>query len=170
MASVDPEIAKTQEERRKMEQQLASLTSLEFDRDLYGGSDRDAYLTSIPANEDEENVDAMDNEVARKLASYTAPKSLLKEMPGSGDGDAELGFNKPRRIIDREDDYRRRRLNQIISPERHDPFAAGEKTPDPSVRTYADVMREEALKREKEETLRAKAKKEEWRSKFVDEV
>lgn len=159
MASLDPEIAKTQEERKKLEQQLASLTSVTFDTDLYGGSDKDAYLTSIPANEDEENLDAMDNEVARKLASYTAPKSLMKDMPGVGDADADVGFRKPQRIIDREDDYRQRRLNRIISPERHDPFAAGEKTPDPAVRTYADVMREEALKREKEETLRAIAKK-----------
>ncbi|KAK7306536.1 hypothetical protein VNO77_44483 [Canavalia gladiata] len=159
MASLDPEIAKTQEERKRMEQQLASLTSVTFDTDLYGGSDKDSYLTSIPANEDDDNIDAMDNEVARKLASYTAPKSLMKDMPSSADSDADMGFRKPQRIIDREDDYRRRRLNQIISPERHDPFAAGEKTPDPSVRTYADVMREEALKREKEETLKAIAKK-----------
>jgi splicing factor 3B subunit 1 len=36
MADLDPEIAKTQEERRKMEADLASLTSLTFDRDLYG--------------------------------------------------------------------------------------------------------------------------------------
>lgn len=69
------------------------------------------------------------------------------------------GFNRPSRIIDREDDYRKRRLNRIISPERVDPFALGEKTPDPSVRTYADIMREEAHKREKEETLRVIAKK-----------
>ncbi|KAJ7968251.1 splicing factor 3B subunit 1 [Quillaja saponaria] len=163
MASMDPEIAKTQEERKKLEQQLASLTSVTFDTDLYGGSDKDAYLSSIPANEDEENLDSMDNEVARKLASYTAPKSLLKEMPRGAEDDGDIGFRKPQRIIDREDDYRQRRLNRIISPERHDPFSAGEKTPDPSVRTYADVMREEALKREKEDTLRliAKKKKEE---------
>ncbi|KAB1212458.1 Splicing factor 3B subunit 1 [Morella rubra] len=161
---MDAEIAKTQEERRRMEQQLASLTSVTFDTDLYGGNDRDAYVTSIPVNEDEENLDAMDNEVARKLASYTAPKSLLKEMPRGGaedDNEDALGFKKPQRIIDREDDYRKRRLNRVISPERHDAFAAGEKTPDPSVRTYADVMREEALKREKEETLKRIAKKKE---------
>ncbi|GLT54314.1 hypothetical protein SLA2020_275210 [Shorea laevis] len=147
---MDPEIAKTQEERRRMEQQLASLTSVTFDTDLYGGNDRDGYVTSIPVNEDDENLDAMDNEVARKLASYTAPKSILKEMPRGGadeDHDDLLGFKKPQRIIDREDDYRKRRLNRVISPERHDAFAAGENTPDPSVRTYADVMREEALKR-----------------------
>ncbi|KAE9599335.1 hypothetical protein Lal_00044071 [Lupinus albus] len=164
---MDPEIAKTQEDRKRMEQELASLTatSVVYDRDLYGASDKDSYLTSIPANEDDDNVDAMDNEVARKLASYTAPKSLLKEMPAStgSDADAEMGFRKPSRIYDREDEYRRRRLNQVISPDRHDAFAAGEKTPDPTVRTYADIMRDEALKREKEETLKliAKKKKEE---------
>ncbi|WCJ18776.1 Splicing factor 3B subunit 1 [Euphorbia peplus] len=159
---MDPEIAKTQEERRKMEQQLASLNSVTFDKDLYGASDKESYVTSIPVNDDEE-IDVADNEVARKLASYTAPKSLLKEMPRGGDEMEDIGFKKPSRIIDREDDYRRRRLNRVISPDRHDAFAAGEKTPDASVRTYADVMREEALKREKEETLRliAKKKKEE---------
>ncbi|KAJ8451268.1 hypothetical protein Cgig2_014040 [Carnegiea gigantea] len=159
MASLDPEIAKTQEERKKMEQELASLTSVTYDVDLYGNNAREDYVQSIPVDDDEDaDANAMDNEVARKLASYTAPKSLLKEMPGVG-GDADDGFRKPQRIIDREDDYRRRRLNRVISPERHDAFAMGDKTPDVNVRTYADVMREEALKREKEDTLRAIAKK-----------
>ncbi|KAL7197806.1 hypothetical protein ACSBR2_020347 [Camellia fascicularis] len=164
MASMDPEIAKTQEERKKMEQQLASLTSVTFDTDLYGGNNPfEGYEQSIPVNDEEENFDAMDSEVARKLASYTAPKSILKDMPRGVDEDESMGFKKPSRIIDREDEYRRRRLNRVISPERHDAFASGDKTPDVSVRTYADVMREEALKREKEDTLRliAKKKKEE---------
>ncbi|XP_021718316.1 splicing factor 3B subunit 1-like [Chenopodium quinoa] len=162
MASIDPEIAKTQEERKKMEQELASLSSLTYDTDLYGSSGREDYVQSIPVDDDEDNADAMDNEVARKLASYTAPKSLLKEMPGAG-ADYDDGLRKPQRIIDREDDYRRRRLDRVISPARHDAFAMGDKTPDVGVRTYADVMREEALRREKEETLRliAKKKKEE---------
>lgn len=144
-----------------MEQQLASLNSVTFDTDLYGGNDKAGYVTSIPVNEDDENLESQVNVVGRKLASYTAPKSLLKEMPRGVDEDDDLGYKKPQRIIDREDDYRKRRLNRVISPERHDAFAAGEKTPDPSVRTYAEVMREEALKREREETLRAIAKKKE---------
>lgn len=158
---MDPEIERVQEERKRMEKEMASLTSLNFDKDLYGGVDKDAYVSSIPSTDDDENIDAMDNEVARKLASFTAPKSLLKEMPrGGGDEDGDFGgIKKPQRIIDREDDYRRRRLNQVISPDRNDPFASGEKTPDPKVRTYADVMRETALKKEKEETLRLIAKK-----------
>ncbi|CAI0410036.1 unnamed protein product [Linum tenue] len=154
---MDPEIAKTQEERKKMEQELASLTSLTYDKDLYGGTDRDAYATSIPVNDDDDN-DIGDNEAPRRLPSYTAPKSLLKEMPRGGDDEDDGGFKKPSRIIDREDDYRRRRLNRPLSPDRHDAFASGEKTPDPSVRTYAEVMREEKLKRDKEETLKEIAK------------
>ncbi|KAL4286446.1 hypothetical protein HN51_054094 [Arachis hypogaea] len=123
MASLDPEIAKTQEER-KTEQQLASLTSLTFDTDLYGGSDKGSYLTSIPASEDEENIDAMDNEVARKLASFTAPKSLLKEMPGGDDSDTGLGFRKLQKITDRENEYQQRRLKAIAKKKKEEEEAA----------------------------------------------
>ncbi|KAL4349474.1 hypothetical protein AHAS_Ahas10G0045600 [Arachis hypogaea] len=119
MASLDPEIAKTQEERKKKEQQLASLISLTFDTDLYGGSDKGSYLTSIPANEDGENIDAMDNEVARKVASYTAPKSLLKEMPGGDDSDAGLGFGKLQKITDREATLSVHQLEALDQWEQH---------------------------------------------------
>ncbi|AES63473.1 splicing factor 3B subunit, putative [Medicago truncatula] len=53
---------------------------------------------------------------------------------------------EPRRIIDRTDEYRKRRLNKHVSPER----TTGKNTLDPAVRTYDDIMREEALKRENE--------------------
>lgn len=68
-------------------------------------------------------------------------------MPG-------LGFQKPSTIYEREDDYRRRRLNRIISPDRNDAFAMGDKTPDARVRSYADVMREQQLQREMDNTMR----------------
>ncbi|GLT26082.1 hypothetical protein SLA2020_011690 [Shorea laevis] len=157
---MDREIAATQEERRRKEEELTSLTALTFDRDLYGGTDKNEYVTSIPANDEEDaNVDGMHSEFAHKLASYTAPKSLLKEVPRAEEDDNLLGFRRPAKIIERENDYRRRKYNRNLSPDRHDAFAAGEKTPDPSVRTYAEVMREQALAREKEETLTAIAKK-----------
>ncbi|XP_047310537.1 splicing factor 3B subunit 1 [Impatiens glandulifera] len=155
------EIAKTQEERKKMEQQLASLTSVTFDTDLYGGNNPfDGYEKSIPVNEEEEIVESTESEFRKKLSSYTAPKSIMNEIPKGGEEEDSMGgFQKPQRIIDREDDYRRRRLTRIISPDRHDAFASGDKTPDINVRTYADIMRDEALKRDKEETLRLIAKK-----------
>lgn len=160
MDVLDGDIARVQEERRKAEE-LAALNKLSFDEELYGAGNRfEGYERSIPVNEEEDEQDPTEREVARKLASYTAPKSVLLDLPrGSESTEDDFGFKKPQRIIDREDDYRKRRLNRIISPERNDAFAMGEKTPDASVRTYADVMREEALKREKEETLRLISKK-----------
>ncbi|CAK7344873.1 unnamed protein product [Dovyalis caffra] len=55
-----------------------------------------------------------------KISSYTAPTSIFNQMP----------------MLSRGEEYRRRRLNSVISPERHDPFDGyGEKTLDPPVRT-----------------------------------
>nr|GMD46469.1 splicing factor 3B subunit 1 [Ipomoea batatas] len=158
---MDDEIQKTQEERKKMEQQIASLSAVTFDTDLYSADRFEGYEKSIPVNDEEDAFENAENEIARKMASFTAPKQFFKEAPRGGDDDENLGFNKPSKIIDREDDYRRRRLNRVISPERNDPFL--DKTPGPDVRTYADVMREEALKRQKEDLMKeiAKKKKEE---------
>jgi len=174
MDSLDADLARTQEERRKMEEALATgapmaVSSVTFDTDLYGGGGADpnrfaGYDTSIPASEDDAAEDDTEaaNPAPRRLATYTGHAIAAADIPRSGDGDDGLP-KRSQRIIDREDDYRRRRLNQIISPERHDPFAAGEATPDPSVRTYADVMRDAALQKKKEDLLReiAKKKKEE---------
>ncbi|CAM8935467.1 unnamed protein product [Rhodiola kirilowii] len=74
---MDHEIEKIQEERKQMEKKLASV---QFDTDLYGASDTAGYLQELPVNEDDE-VDTVESEVGRRMASYTAPKSLLKEMP-----------------------------------------------------------------------------------------
>ncbi|KAL0404738.1 UNVERIFIED_CONTAM: hypothetical protein Sradi_2114600 [Sesamum radiatum] len=162
---VDTEIQRVKEERQKMEKDLAALTSLTFDTDLYSANKFEGYEQSIPVNDEEDNLDATENEIARKMASFTAPKQFFKEPLRTGEEDEISGFKQPSKIIDREDDYRRRRLNRIISPERNDPFL--DKTPGPEVRTYADVMREGALKRKEEEVKReiAKKKKEEEEAK-----
>ncbi|KAK6151376.1 hypothetical protein DH2020_014011 [Rehmannia glutinosa] len=157
----ESEIQRVKEERQKMEKDLAALNSLTFDTDLYSANKFEGYEQSIPVNDDEDNFDPTENEIARKMSSFTAPKQFFKEPLRTGEEDEMSGFKQPGKIIDREDDYRRRRLNRIISPERNDPFL--DKTPGPEVRTYADVMREEALKRKEEEVKReiAKKKKEE---------
>lgn len=65
------------------------------------------------------------------------------------------GFQRQsQRIIDREDEYQQRRLNRMISPARNDPFVMGDRTPDARTRTYADTMKEAALARERDNTLR----------------
>jgi hypothetical protein len=69
----------------------------------------------------------------------------------------DVAFGRPQRIADREDDYRKRRLARALSPARNDAFAMGDQTPDARVRTYADVMKDQQLAREKDNTLQARA-------------
>lgn len=92
------------------------------------------------------------------LGGGDVPEPEADEGNGLG-----LGFQQPKTIYEREDDYRRRRMNRIISPERNDAFTMGDKTPDARVRTYADIMREQMLQRELDNTMVnvAKKKKEE---------
>jgi splicing factor 3B subunit 1 len=69
----------------------------------------------------------------------------------------KLGGSK---VIDREDDYKRRRLNQRLSPDRADAFQLGEQTPAGHLQTYAEIMKQKQLEREQANTLEniAKAK------------
>ncbi|KXJ28297.1 splicing factor 3B subunit 1 isoform X1 [Exaiptasia diaphana] len=133
-----------------------------FDTDIYGsGGDKYAgYVPSIAANEMEEDDD--DDSSASimqpgKRQSYTAPMAVLNDMTK---GEQVDPFQEHRRqtIAEREDEYRARRRQMIISPPRHDPFANGGKTPDPSqlknVRTYSDVMIEQDLRRDQVELVK----------------
>lgn len=127
MDAIDAELARAQEERKKMEEALAAgapmaVSSVTFDTDLYGGGGSDpnrfvGYDTSIPASEDDS--EAAVNPAARRLASYTGHAVAAADIPRAAEDDGLP--KKSQRIIDREDDYRRRRLARIISPERHDP-------------------------------------------------
>ncbi|XP_954908.1 splicing factor subunit, putative [Theileria annulata] len=61
----------------------------------------------------------------------------------------ESRVTKGKSIYEREDDYRRQRLRQRLSPERYDPFSG--KTPLPEERTFADVMKETEISRQRNE-------------------
>ena len=52
-------------------------------------------------------------------------------------------------------------MNQIISPQRVDPFANGGATPDINARSYGQIMREQNIKRDQadyERQMKEKAK------------
>ena len=53
----------------------------------------------------------------QKRSTYTAPSAVIKEIRESGGGDEEDPFahTKRARIIDREDEYRKRRMDQVWS-------------------------------------------------------
>jgi len=104
--------------------------------------------------------DARTAKVAQKLRSYTAPKQLLESRPTadaeapSGDSAAENRLARSR-IADRENEYKRRRFNRPLSPDRHDPIANSSETP-ADARSFAEVMRaqqrEQAEKEQPEST------------------
>jgi splicing factor 3B subunit 1 len=52
-------------------------------------------------------------------------------------------------IADREDEYRAKRLQAVISPARVDPFADGGRTPEPTLTTYKDIMMHQQLNKDK---------------------
>ena len=58
--------------------------------------------------------------------SFTAPQNLLAENEKEGEHVDPMEAHRASRVSDREDEYKARRRQRIISPERHDPFAAGD--------------------------------------------
>ena len=60
-------------------------------------------------------------------------------------------LGKSRRIVDRESEYQKRRLNRTLSPPRVDPFALaqGGKAPPSHLRTYGDAVKDANLERER---------------------
>jgi splicing factor 3B subunit 1 len=111
--------------------------------------------------EDDDEGPAANHPATR--AQINADKSLL-EMGTDADTGAdpfaayrESGSGMVNtRIADREDEYKQRRMNRVISPERGDAFSGA--TP---ARSYKDIMLQQNLKREEAAVMRAIDKKKE---------
>ncbi|KZV33845.1 splicing factor 3B subunit 1-like [Dorcoceras hygrometricum] len=54
---------------------------------------------SSAVNDEDDNLDGAENEIDRKMASFTASKQLLQEPLRSGEDDDMSGFKKPSKII-----------------------------------------------------------------------
>ncbi|GKB40092.1 hypothetical protein Tco_0885034 [Tanacetum coccineum] len=114
-----------------MEAKLAS-DVITFDTDVYNADNRfQGYNTEIPLNDDDETADAMNNELAMKMASYSPHKSMMNDIPHGAD-DKSLLFRQ------------RDTLLLLVGIRRLNLRQGG----------YAEIMREAALKREKDETLK----------------
>ncbi|TKS67867.1 Splicing factor 3B subunit 1 [Collichthys lucidus] len=128
-----------------------------YDQEIYGGSDSRfaGYVTSIAANEqeDDDEEDSSTSLLGQKKPGYHAPVAILNAIPQSDEQYDPFAEHRPQKIAEREDEYKARRRQMIISPERLDPFADGGKTPDPKlqVRSYVDVMLEQNLSKEERE-------------------
>lgn len=139
-----------------------SLTGHGYDQDIYGSGDKFAgYSTSLPMDDDEEEDELTQRALAgaKKLSSYTAPKEVYSHLASVDEDDTDpfAGRTESTRIADREDDYRKRRNNRVLSPSRQDPFAKGEA--ESESRSYAEVMKEAELEREQQRVMQKIAEK-----------
>nr|XP_058964441.1 splicing factor 3B subunit 1-like [Pocillopora verrucosa]XP_058966473.1 splicing factor 3B subunit 1-like [Pocillopora verrucosa] len=134
---------------------LASVGEGGYDVDIYGagGGRFEGYSIDIAPNEQEEDDDDYSTTIMHPSRNtYTAPTALLNDIARSSENVDPFAQHRQQTIAEREDEYRARRRQMVISPPRHDPFADGGKTPDPSqlinTRTYQDIIQETALHRE----------------------
>lgn len=158
---IEAQIADLQNKKKELAQSqpnekgVGLLESGYFDSELYDENlDKkkryEGYMTSIAANDDVDDDDD-DGLPVQKRTSYTAPKSILKDViqqvscqqlsifinqmidilnfrfrfqSEKEDFDPFADRRRPT-IAEKEDEYRQKRRRFVISPERVDPFADG---------------------------------------------
>ena len=96
---------------------------------------------------------------------------MLKEIATAGDDVEPFEAHRRPRIADREDEYRGQRRGAILSPDRGDPFANGGATPAVNSRSYADIIREQQLRKDEADLKKQmKDKAKDGTLKVVEEV
>ncbi|KZV27780.1 splicing factor 3B subunit 1-like [Dorcoceras hygrometricum] len=58
---------------------------------------------SIGVNDEDDNIDGAENEICRKMASFTTPEQFLKEPLRSGEDNDMSGFKQPSKINETEE-------------------------------------------------------------------
>ena len=94
-----------------------------MDGDIYSGekSKFEGYHTSLAVNDDAEEEDQTPLlGGGNKRSSFTAPKNLIQEARTAGEEDDVDPFAAHRRakIADREDEYKAKRRQMVLSPSR----------------------------------------------------
>ncbi|KAG1706827.1 Splicing factor 3B subunit 1 [Phytophthora capsici] len=172
-----PDAATKQEDSKEGEKVMAeekdekgvSLSSTgQFDQDIYSGTDRFAgYSATVTeeGDEDEQQQKKPDDHHSRSRQRSVAqasdgliddnhdPFAEASETNGSGIVNT--------RIADRENAYRKRRFERILSPERGDAF--GSQTP---ARSYKEIMQTQQLQQERAEVVRKIQQKREEQEKL----
>uniref|UniRef100_A0AAV1UT36 Hint domain-containing protein n=1 Tax=Peronospora matthiolae TaxID=2874970 RepID=A0AAV1UT36_9STRA len=134
-----------------------------FDQDVYGTSTTasDRYSATVIEEGDDDNEDDQANEPQpqRRNDHHSRNQSTLNSVPSlvsqQSDGRIDDSFDpfaearSGTRIVDRENAYRKRRFDRLLSPERGDAF--GDDTP---VRSYKEIMQTQQLEQERADVVR----------------
>lgn len=114
----------------------------------------DAKDVDDEEEDDDNNKSNNNNRQKRSLKSFTMPANALKDFTEGEEEEEEMllkeKFGVSKKISDRENEYKKRRFQRQLSPEREkskDGGGGGE-------RGYKEAMREQMLAREKEETMK----------------
>jgi splicing factor 3B subunit 1 len=156
---IEKQIKEIQKARAENSDEKAALVGkLSYDKDIYDQGDKFAgYSKELPLGPSSKDVEeSTDIKPKSMLSSYTAPKELFKELEDV-DHDPFAGQTSERTIAQRETEYQKRRMNRSFSPERADPFAKSANGNE--ARSYAEVMKDAELDKEKDRVLRKIAEK-----------
>jgi len=117
---------------------------------------------SLSEDEEEKNDTHNNNRQKRRLKSFTMPQNATKDFIVDGEDQEEEEelfygekFGKSKKISDRENEYKKRRFQRLLSPEREK--IKGDSDEQKGIeekRGYKEAMREQMFAREKEETMR----------------
>ncbi|GLE02670.1 hypothetical protein PINS_up011511 [Pythium insidiosum] len=149
------------------DEKVALSSTGHFDQDIYGSSDKFAGFSTTVVEDgdlDDADDDSRERAALRKGRGFHArgsedpavdaglvdadhdPFAHAREANGSGLVNT--------RIADRENDYRKRRFDRMLSPERGDAFAG--ETPQ---RSYKEIMQQQRLDSERRDVIRQIQKK-----------
>uniref|UniRef100_M4BK12 Hint domain-containing protein n=1 Tax=Hyaloperonospora arabidopsidis (strain Emoy2) TaxID=559515 RepID=M4BK12_HYAAE len=134
-----------------------------FDQDIYGTSTTasDCYSATFIEEGDDDNDDDQVNDSqpqrgndhhSRNQSTQNSVPSLVSQQSDGRIDDSFDPFAEARsgtRIVDRENAYRKRRFDRLLSPERGDAF--GDDTP---VRSYKEIMQTQQLEQERADVVR----------------
>ena len=149
---IGKQIKDMQEKRRRMEMekngQKVGVSGGRDGDDFFGNGESSGYDRTIA-------VDGSDDvEGESRGRSFGARRDDLMSIPGDEEEEDPFAKHRKERVGDREDEYHRRGRERMFSPERSDPFAEDSGEPNSGTRSYAEVMQETSLDKERQELLR----------------
>jgi splicing factor 3B subunit 1 len=145
--SVEEQIKQAQAERQQ--QSKAFMSSVSYDQELYGNGDDTAYSRTIVEEEED------DDQARTRGQRFSAPKdAYMREVIDNDEEPVDELQQRAvqKRLSEREDSYKKQRLKRTLSPSRVDAFSNGGDSS--QARSYAEVMQETELERERERTLK----------------
>jgi len=99
-----------------------------FDTDIYGSKNKyEGYYDSIAPNEDieDDDFDSSNTQGGRPRANYTAPLSVLNDIPQAEKDHDPFAEHRTKTVAERQshNEYFRKQPKLVMSPERVDFFA-----------------------------------------------